>query len=181
MYNSRIIHSSRLRHNLPFSNFNRSINHQWRMFTDQYHINPGPRGVDTIRGCLSVYVSVPLTEARRQRLAIEEAETRRTSSRGLIPRAKVKTIKMTFVIIFGEWTTTKHRHHLLSFHQKESIKSGILPCKNLFWVFLISVFVLCWSPYIVFDLLQVRLGCLPFTWKIAPGISQSEEIRWNPD
>ena len=36
---------------------------------------------------------------------------------GLIPKAKVKTIKMTFVII--------------------------------------SVFILCWSPYIVFDLLQV--------------------------
>ena len=73
------------------------------MFTDQYHINSGPWGVDTTRGCLLFicYVSVPLTEARRQRLAVEEAETRRTSSRGLIPRAKVKTIKMTFVIIFG--------------------------------------------------------------------------------
>ncbi len=43
---------------------------------------------------------------------------RRASSRGLIPKAKVKTIKMTFVII--------------------------------------SVFILCWSPYIVFDLLQVN-------------------------
>ena len=28
--------------------------------------------------------------------------------------------------------------------------------KNLFSVFFISVFVLCWSPYFVFDLLQVR-------------------------
>ena len=46
--------------------------------------------------------SVPLTEARRQRIALEDAETRRASSRGLIPKAKVKTIKMTFVIIFGE-------------------------------------------------------------------------------
>ena len=46
-----------------------------------------------------------------------DLETRRASSRGLIPKAKVKTIKMTFVII--------------------------------------SVFILCWSPYIVFDLLQV--------------------------
>merc|ERR1712179_316930 len=48
---------------------------------------------------------------------IEESETRRASSRGLIPKAKVKTVKMTFVIIF--------------------------------------VFILCWSPYMVFDLLQV--------------------------
>ena len=46
--------------------------------------------------------SVPLTEARRRRIALEDAETRRASSRGLIPKAKVKTIKMTFVIIFGE-------------------------------------------------------------------------------
>ncbi len=45
-------------------------------------------------------------------------ESRRASSRGLIPKAKVKTVKMTFVIIF--------------------------------------VFILCWSPYIVFDLLQVN-------------------------
>ncbi|XP_055636993.1 cardioacceleratory peptide receptor-like isoform X1 [Toxorhynchites rutilus septentrionalis] len=43
--------------------------------------------------------------------------SRRASSRGIIPRAKVKTVKMTIVIVI--------------------------------------VFVLCWSPYIVFDLLQV--------------------------
>merc|ERR1719251_880689 len=47
----------------------------------------------------------------------EDIETRRASSRGLIPKAKVKTIKMTFVIVF--------------------------------------VFILCWSPYIIFDMLQV--------------------------
>ncbi|CAH1977815.1 unnamed protein product [Acanthoscelides obtectus] len=43
--------------------------------------------------------------------------SRRASSRGLIPRAKVKTVKITLVIV--------------------------------------SVFVICWSPYMVFDLLQV--------------------------
>jgi neuropeptide S receptor 1 len=42
---------------------------------------------------------------------------RRASSRGIIPRAKVKTVKMTVVIVI--------------------------------------VFILCWSPYIIFDLLQV--------------------------
>ncbi|XP_017768811.1 PREDICTED: cardioacceleratory peptide receptor [Nicrophorus vespilloides] len=51
-------------------------------------------------------------------------DTRRVSSRGLIPRAKVKTVKITFVIV--------------------------------------SVFILCWSPYIVFDLLQV-FDCIPPT------------------
>ena len=57
------------------------------------------------------------SEASRRSAAAEESESRRASSRGLIPKAKVKTVKMTFVIIF--------------------------------------VFILCWSPYIVFDLLQV--------------------------
>lgn len=47
----------------------------------------------------------------------EDDDTRRASSRGIIPRAKVKTVKMTFVIVI--------------------------------------VFIACWSPYIVFDLLQV--------------------------
>ncbi|KAJ9591741.1 hypothetical protein L9F63_001677, partial [Diploptera punctata] len=50
-------------------------------------------------------------------VAVEDQDSRRASSRGLIPKAKIKTVKMTFVIVF--------------------------------------VFILCWSPYIVFDLLQV--------------------------
>ncbi|CAH1115590.1 unnamed protein product [Psylliodes chrysocephalus] len=54
----------------------------------------------------------------------EEQDGRRASSRGIIPRAKIKTVKMTFVIVF--------------------------------------VFVVCWSPYIIFDLLQVY-GHIPKT------------------
>ncbi|XP_063696411.1 cardioacceleratory peptide receptor isoform X1 [Culicoides brevitarsis] len=50
--------------------------------------------------------------------------SRRASSRGIIPRAKIKTVKMTIVIVI--------------------------------------VFVICWSPYIVFDLLQV-FGSIPKT------------------
>jgi len=34
---------------------------------------------------------------------LDENETRRASSRGLIPKAKVKTVKMTFVVIFGKY------------------------------------------------------------------------------
>ena len=104
MYNSHIIHSSHLRHNLPFSKFNRSINLHSRGCLLTNIILIPCRHIRRMFICF--HVSVPLTEARRQRLALEDAETRRTSSRGLIPRAKVKTIKMTFVIIFGEWTTT---------------------------------------------------------------------------
>ena len=60
----------------------------------------------------------------------DEIESRRASSRGLIPKAKVKTVKMTFVIIF--------------------------------------VFILCWSPYIIHDLLQVY-GAIP-TFGASKGI-----------
>ncbi|XP_063230519.1 cardioacceleratory peptide receptor-like [Bacillus rossius redtenbacheri] len=61
---------------------------------------------------------------RLQQLQSEDQDSRRASSKGLIPKAKVKTVKMTFVIVF--------------------------------------VFVVCWSPYIVFDLLQVY-GHVPRT------------------
>lgn len=32
-------------------------------------------------------------------------DSRRVSSRGLIPKAKIKTIKMTFSIVLGKWIT----------------------------------------------------------------------------
>ncbi|CAL4173494.1 unnamed protein product, partial [Meganyctiphanes norvegica] len=51
-----------------------------------------------------------------------EDASRRASSRGLIPKAKIKTVKMTLVIVF--------------------------------------VFILCWSPYIVYNLMDVH-GYIP--------------------
>ncbi|XP_058453301.1 cardioacceleratory peptide receptor-like isoform X2 [Malaya genurostris] len=59
----------------------------------------------------------PVGDKYRHRNGSADLASRRASSRGIIPRAKVKTVKMTIVIVI--------------------------------------VFVLCWSPYIVFDLLQV--------------------------
>ncbi|XP_062712341.1 cardioacceleratory peptide receptor isoform X1 [Aedes albopictus] len=59
----------------------------------------------------------PVGGKHRFRNGSAELARRRASSRGIIPKAKVKTVKMTIVIVI--------------------------------------VFVLCWSPYIVFDLLQV--------------------------
>ncbi|XP_030374356.1 cardioacceleratory peptide receptor [Scaptodrosophila lebanonensis] len=57
-----------------------------------------------------------------ERSGFGAAPTRRASSRGIIPRAKIKTVKMTFTIVL--------------------------------------VFILCWSPYIIFDMLQV-FGQIP--------------------
>ena len=82
--------------------------------------NGGSRGSLRLRATVSNASAV----SNATTVADPEAESRRASSRGLIPKAKVKTVKMTFVIIF--------------------------------------VFILCWSPYIVFDLLQVY-GCIQDT------------------
>ncbi|KAL3200940.1 hypothetical protein MRX96_012877 [Rhipicephalus microplus] len=54
----------------------------------------------------------------------KDIDTRRTSSRGVIPKAKVKTVKMTLIIVLA--------------------------------------FVFCWSPYFIYDLLQVY-GATPKT------------------
>ncbi|XP_015370069.1 PREDICTED: cardioacceleratory peptide receptor-like [Diuraphis noxia] len=43
----------------------------------------------------------------------EEHDIRRSSSRGIIPKAKIKTVKMTFVIVFGQYTHCLQIHLLL--------------------------------------------------------------------
>ncbi|XP_013778409.1 cardioacceleratory peptide receptor-like isoform X2 [Limulus polyphemus] len=59
----------------------------------------------------------------RQNASIDsDIDSRRASSRGIIPKAKIKSVKMTLVIVF--------------------------------------VFILCWSPYFIYDLLQVY-GFIP--------------------
>jgi hypothetical protein len=46
---------------------------------------------------------------RHQQLQQEDHDSRRASSRGIIPKAKVKTVKMTFVIVFGEFLIASHQ------------------------------------------------------------------------
>jgi len=46
---------------------------------------------------------------RHQQLQQEDHDSRRASSRGIIPKAKVKTVKMTFVIVFGEFIIASHK------------------------------------------------------------------------
>ncbi|XP_014203836.1 cardioacceleratory peptide receptor [Copidosoma floridanum] len=69
-----------------------------------------------ITGCYVVIIYTIWSQSSKLRQDATQ-DTRRASSRGIIPKAKIKTVKMTLVIVF--------------------------------------VFILCWSPYIVFDLLQV--------------------------
>ena len=54
-----------------------------------------------IGGCYAVIVATIWSQGGALRQG-PTRDTRRVSSRGLIPRAKVKTVKMTLVIVFGE-------------------------------------------------------------------------------
>ncbi|XP_022190770.1 cardioacceleratory peptide receptor [Nilaparvata lugens] len=74
--------------------------------------------------CYALIVTTIWAKSKLFSIKPTNDDTRRASSRGIIPQAKVKTVKMTFIIVLA--------------------------------------FVLCWSPYIVFDLLQVY-GYIPRT------------------
>lgn len=54
-----------------------------------------------IGGCYTVIVVTIWSQGSALRQG-PTRDTRRASSRGLIPRAKIKTVKMTFVIVFGK-------------------------------------------------------------------------------
>ncbi|XP_076385485.1 crustacean cardioactive peptide receptor isoform X2 [Megachile rotundata] len=96
---------------------------QWRIYMSLVSFTLFIAPALIIGGCYAVIVATIWSQGGALRQG-PTRDTRRASSRGLIPRAKVKTVKMTLVIVF--------------------------------------VFILCWSPYIVFDLLQVY-GYVPET------------------
>ncbi|XP_023726546.1 uncharacterized protein LOC111874907 isoform X2 [Cryptotermes secundus] len=110
---------------------------QWQLYLSLVAVSLFVLPALIISGCYAVIVLTiwrkgktltPTSRSYRSRgqhrLQQEEQNCRRASSRGLIPKAKIKTVKMTFVIVF--------------------------------------VFILCWSPYFVFGLLQVY-GHVPNT------------------
>ena len=78
-----------------------------------------------------------------------------TSGRGVIPKARIKTIKMTLVIVLGM--------HLLKYRL---IYKHMLFIIGFLCPFIhkysFSVFILCWSPFFVFDLLDVY-GHIPMS------------------
>ncbi|XP_076346084.1 cardioacceleratory peptide receptor-like [Tachypleus tridentatus] len=109
-------------------------NWQWKIYMSLIAVSVFFLPTVVISGCYSVIVYTIWTKSKSfsdsqtrkstctlkgssGRSTEDDAAIRRISSRGIIPRAKIKTIKMTFVIVF--------------------------------------VFILCWSPYFVYDLLQV--------------------------
>lgn len=55
--------------------------------------------------CINLFVGED-PRGRPPRHFPEDLDSRRASSRGIIPRAKIKTVKMTFVIVFGKYIST---------------------------------------------------------------------------
>ncbi|KAF9816828.1 hypothetical protein SFRURICE_009201 [Spodoptera frugiperda] len=96
---------------------------QWRIWMTSVFVSLFVAPALTISACYGVIV-VTIRQKSNRVLDSDDLDSRRASSRGIIPKAKIKTVKMTFVIVF--------------------------------------VFVLCWSPYMIFDLLQVY-GYVPDT------------------
>ncbi|XP_028173264.1 cardioacceleratory peptide receptor-like [Ostrinia nubilalis] len=105
---------------------------QWRIWMTSVFVSLFVIPALTIAACYGVIVVTIRQKSQRvlgrrataTRQYSDDLDSRRASSRGIIPKAKIKTVKMTFVIVF--------------------------------------VFVLCWSPYMIFDLLQVY-GYVPDT------------------
>ncbi|KAL0274149.1 UNVERIFIED_CONTAM: hypothetical protein PYX00_006642 [Menopon gallinae] len=101
---------------------------QWQLYMTLVCVTLFVGPAIIISACYTVIVSTIWSKSKQlspnPKYRNEDHDCRRASSRGLIPKAKVKTVKMTFVIVF--------------------------------------VFILCWSPYFIFDLLQVY-GHVPKT------------------
>ncbi|XP_076372941.1 cardioacceleratory peptide receptor-like [Tachypleus tridentatus] len=92
-------------------------NWQWRIYMSLVAFSVLFLPAVVISGCYTVIVHTIWTKSKSLTYPKTGRSSRRTSSRGIIPQAKIKTVKMTFVIVF--------------------------------------VFILCWSPYFIYDLLQV--------------------------
>ena len=82
------------------------------------------------------------------------------SGRGLIPKARIKTIKMTLVIVLGKFLfTSGAMDSPLDRTENTDCKTILNPSvKSDFF----AVFILCWSPFFVFDLLDVY-GHIPMS------------------
>jgi len=87
------------------------------LFRLKYSINKGICPASPVNKCLHVadnagssylYMSGKHRKLRHQQLQQEDHDSRRASSRGIIPKAKVKTVKMTFVIVFGKLLIVIH-------------------------------------------------------------------------
>ncbi|XP_053603025.1 cardioacceleratory peptide receptor-like [Plodia interpunctella] len=104
---------------------------QWRIWITTVFISLFVAPALTIAACYGVIVFTIRHKSQKvlgRRVTTkqysDDLDSRRASSRGIIPKAKIKTVKMTFVIVF--------------------------------------VFIICWSPYMIFDILQVY-GFVPET------------------
>lgn len=74
---------------------------QWKIYMSLVSFSLFIAPTLIIGGCYTVIVVTIWSQGAALRQG-PTRDTRRASSRGLIPRAKIKTVKMTFVIVFGK-------------------------------------------------------------------------------
>lgn len=74
---------------------------QWKIYMSLVSFSLFIAPTLIIGGCYTVIVVTIWSQGSALRQG-PTRDTRRASSRGLIPRAKIKTVKMTFVIVFGK-------------------------------------------------------------------------------
>ncbi|KAK9752228.1 7 transmembrane receptor (rhodopsin family) [Popillia japonica] len=97
---------------------------QWRLYMSVVAISLFIIPVIIISYCYSVIIFIIRSRSKKLSSCIGIKAKASDSSSGIIPKAKIKTVKISLVIV--------------------------------------AVFILCWSPYIIFDLLQVY-GYIPAT------------------
>lgn len=81
---------------------------QWRIYMSLVSFTVFIAPTIIIGGCYMVIVATIWSQSGVLRQG-PMRDDRRASSRGLIPRAKIKTVKMTFVIVFGVYLQLKYR------------------------------------------------------------------------
>uniref|UniRef100_A0A2H1VTM2 SFRICE_022648 n=1 Tax=Spodoptera frugiperda TaxID=7108 RepID=A0A2H1VTM2_SPOFR len=72
---------------------------QWRIWMTSVFVSLFVAPALTISACYGVIV-VTIRQKSNRVLDSDDLDSRRASSRGIIPKAKIKTVKMTFVIVF---------------------------------------------------------------------------------
>ena len=100
-----------------------------------------------------------------RRMALEDPEGRRASSRGLIPKAKVKTVKMTCVIILGNPTpipNTSFSVHpvLVAVHRLRPTPGN--SAFSIFWTWTIDNMLFLVFGVLHFILITAALICQSF-------------------
>ncbi|KAI4482225.1 hypothetical protein M0804_008776 [Polistes exclamans] len=103
---------------------------QWRIYMSLVSFTLFIAPTLIIGGCYMVIVATIWSQGSALRQG-PTRDTRRASSRGLIPRAKIKTVKMTFVIVFDKRMFYKKECSKLLMKMVKNCKEQLLLGRNM--------------------------------------------------